>query len=85
MLYPIFVGAYFGRKNYQRIIGCMSPFVFFIAFSSPVISGHIFDITSSYFWAFITTISLIIIGMTCTFLAKPPQIPKRIDLPGDTL
>jgi MFS family permease len=77
VLYPLFVGAYFGRKNYQRIIGCMSPFVFLIGFSSPIIAGHIFDITSNYFWAFILAITLVIIGMFCATLAKPPQMLKE--------
>jgi MFS family permease len=77
VLYPIFIGAYFGRKNYQRIIGCMSPFVFLIGFSSPIFAGHIFDTTSSYFWAFIVAIILVIIGMICAVLAKPPQMQKE--------
>lgn len=77
VLYPIFVGAYFGRKNYQRIIGCMSPFVFLIGFSSPIIGGYIFDITSSYFWAFVLAITLVIIGMICAVLSKPPRMPKE--------
>lgn len=77
VLYPLLVGAYFGRKNYQRIIGCMSPFVFLIGFSSPIIAGYVFDITSSYFWAFILAIILVIIGMICAILAKPPQMLKE--------
>jgi cyanate permease len=75
VFYPSFVGSYFGRKNYSRIMGIMSPFVFLIAFTAPIMAGFIFDSTKSYFWAFVVTISLITIAVICAILNRPPR-PK---------
>ena len=75
IFYPSFVGSYFGRKNYSRIMGIMSPFVFLIAASAPIVSASIFDNTKSYFWAFIITLALITSAVICAALAKPPK-PK---------
>lgn len=75
IFYPSFVSSYFGRKNYSRIMGIMSPFVFLIAASAPIMAASIFDNTKSYFWAFIATLSLITAAVICVALAKPPK-PK---------
>lgn len=76
VLFPIFVSSYFGRKNYQQIIGWMQPVTLVISTTGSVVAGYIYDVTSSYLWAFLIALFLLTIGIISAVLATPPKVKQ---------
>jgi MFS family permease len=65
-LWGSFVGEYFGRKSFGRVMGLMSPFMVPIQVSGVPFAGFMFDRTQSY--ATVFRVDLIIYLCTATLL-----------------
>ncbi|MBI5604747.1 MAG: MFS transporter, partial [Deltaproteobacteria bacterium] len=78
VLVPTFIGAYFGRTNYSRIIGWTIPVVTVISAGSPVLAGFLRDATGSYFLPLTLAAVFCFAGIPIALLARPPQQKIRI-------
>jgi len=67
---------YFGITHYPKIMGNGRLFFAIIGSTGAPIAGHIKDITDSYIPAFQGAIVIIIVGIICLALAKPPVHPS---------
>ncbi|MBN2238180.1 MAG: MFS transporter [Dehalococcoidales bacterium] len=72
VLTPIMLVSYFGRKNFTRILGWVTPVITLFSSSSPILAGYIFDTTGSYTTVFIISLSFLGLGMVGSFFARPP-------------
>jgi len=79
-LRPALQADYFGTKNFGTIMGLMIVISTIGGLISPVLAGHIFDITSSYHlaWQIFTVVTLPSIPLI--LLARPPGIPDNVTL-----
>ena len=66
---------YFGVTHYPKIMGFVRLFWAFIGGAGAPVAGLIYDKTGSYLPAFQGTIFVIILGLICLILAKPPVHP----------
>ena len=73
VLLPHTMGAYFGRKNFSRIVGWTTPVITLVSAASPVIAGAMFDATGSYALPFIMMAILIFVCVVLSFMARPPR------------
>lgn len=71
---PAMLGAYYGRANYQQIIGWTTLVSTLVSALGPLLAGSIYDATGSYFLAFLVALALIGVGFVCALLAVPPKI-----------
>lgn len=79
VLRPAIQADYFGTKHFGKIMGAMSIITLPGGLVSPVVAGHIFDVTASYVpaWQIFTLISLLSIPLM--MLAKaPPRLSERV-------
>jgi MFS family permease len=74
VLIPGLLSAYFGRKNYSRIIGWVSPLVTLISAGSPPLTGMLYDASGSYRAPFSIAAVLLFAGIGIAFLARPPHL-----------
>ncbi|MCI0795575.1 MAG: MFS transporter [Chloroflexi bacterium] len=78
---PVAYANYFGRHSLGVIRGLTEPFSSMGQAFGALLSGAIFDITGSYFIAFITFAVIGVATMVVVMLAKPPmhasEVPKR--------
>ncbi len=72
VLVPTFIGAYFGRANYSRIIGWTIPVVTVISAGSPVLAGFLRDATGSYFLPLTLAAVFCFAGIPIALLTRPP-------------
>ncbi len=70
---PTFVGAYFDRERYARILGVIFPFQVIAQAVAATSAGAIFDATASYTIAFAIVILISAIGLISAFSARPPK------------
>ena len=70
---PTFVGVYFERDRYARVLGGLFPFHVIAQAAAATIAGAIVDATASYTTAFTIVIFVSIIGLICVFSARPPS------------
>ena len=69
---PGIIADYFGQKHFGAIYG-FTIFATYIGMAiGPVYGGWIFDVTNSYFIAFLTSIVLSFIAIVLVYLAKKP-------------
>jgi len=62
----------FGRKNYGIIFGLQQFFRAFIQMTMPILTGWIFDVTGSYWIAFMLFIVLLTIGIILMLIMRTP-------------
>lgn len=65
-----FVAEYFGLREHGVIFGLVTFFSSLGGALGPLIAGGIFDITHSYYWAFMICVILGIAGLVLTILLK---------------
>ena len=70
---PTFIGAYFDRERYARVLGVIFPSQVFAQAVAATSAGAIFDATGSYTTAFAIVILISIIGLISAFSARPPK------------
>jgi len=67
------VAELFGLKAHGSILGLISFALTTGHAAGPIVAGHIFDITDSYYWAFVGCAVLSIIGLIIVSLLKPTR------------
>jgi len=65
-------GEYFGRKNFATIRGVMDIFQMVGTVVGPVFAGYVFDVSGSYYWAFMCFVVTYLAGAAVVLLAKRP-------------
>jgi MFS family permease len=70
---PTFVGTYFGRQLYPRLIGIAMALHIAAGAVAGTIAGVIFDSSGSYKLAFFIVVGFILIGLVSIFLARKPR------------
>jgi len=75
-------GEYFGRKNFATIRGFMDIFQMLGTVIGPVFAGYVYDVSGSYYWAFLSFVVTYLLGAAVVLLAKRPT---RAAAPGPTL
>ena len=71
---PTFIGSYFGRQLYARVMG-FTYALYVSAFAvSGTIGGAIYDATGKYTLAFIMMVVFIVIGFASIILARKPSL-----------
>lgn len=78
VLVPIMLANYYGRKNYPRILGWVTPMITTFSSISPILAGFIYDSTGSYVPVFITTLAFLGLGVIATFFARPSAEKERL-------
>jgi len=73
VLLPHTMGAYFGRKNFSRIVGWTTPIVTLASAASPVLAGYLYDRSGSYFLPFAGTTALVFLCAALALAARPPR------------
>jgi MFS family permease len=76
---PTFVSAYYGRVRYAKVMGVVFPFQVVAHAAGAMIAGLIYDTTAAYTSAFIIAIILGLIGLFCSFMARPPK-PSALEV-----
>lgn len=66
---------YFGRTALGKIQGFMSPVAMLAGAIGPVVTGHLFDKTGSYTYAFSVVGALVFIGAWIMLFTKPKNLP----------
>lgn len=69
------IAEYFGLASLSAIYGAFS-FVFYSGGIGPVIAGRIFDVTGSYYYAFLTCIALAGVGLILILLLRPSGLKE---------
>ena len=67
---------YFGVTHYPKIMGFVRLFWAFIGGMGAPLAGLVYDKTGSYLPAFRGTIVIVVLGLVCLILAKPPVHPS---------
>jgi sugar phosphate permease len=71
---PTFVGAYYPRNRYSRVMGVVLPFQVCSNAIGATIAGLIYDAASTYAPAFITAAFFALAGLTFAFSARKPGL-----------
>jgi hypothetical protein len=71
---PTFIGTYYGRKIYPRLLGFAVALHGSAYAASGAIAGVIFDARGSYTLAFIIVLCFTVIGLVSVFLARKPKL-----------
>jgi sugar phosphate permease len=74
VLTPIMLANYFGKTNYPKILGWVTPMITAFSSTSPLIAGMIYDGTGSYMPVFIISLSLLGAGLAGALFARPPSL-----------
>ena len=72
---PTFVGAYYERDKYSKILGVVFAFQPIAMAVAATIAGVVYDATASYTMAFVLAISMSLSGLIAAILARPPRQP----------
>jgi MFS family permease len=67
---PTFIGSYYGRRLYARVMGFAYAFFVLAMAASGTIAGAIYDSNGTYTLAFIVVIVFIFIGLVSLFFAR---------------
>ena len=70
---PTFVGVYYPRNSYARVLGVLFTFQVLSNALSAKVAGAIFDAARTYRPAFITAAILSLCGLVCAFMARRPE------------
>lgn len=79
VLIPIMLANYYGRKNYPKILGWVTPMVTTFSSISPILAGYIYDSTGSYLTVFILTLGFLGVGALATFFTRPTVKKETIE------
>jgi MFS family permease len=71
---PTFVGTYFGRQLYSRVMGFINAAHIAASAVSGTFGGAIYDATGNYTLAFLIVVVFIVIGLVSVFLARKPRL-----------
>jgi MFS family permease len=71
---PTFIGVYFGRELYTRLMGIAVAIHGLGASCAGTIAGIIYDAKGSYMLAFIILLVFVLVGIVCVFLARKPNL-----------
>ena len=72
-MWTIFIGTLFGRADFARVMGLMTPLTTpFTLFGFPFAS-RVFDATGSYQWAFVTVVAGLLLSMVAVGLLRLPE------------
>jgi len=69
----VLISSKFGLANYGAIYGVWSLFTYTAVAISPAFFGYVFDIMSSYYWAFITSAVLLSAGLVSVLFLQNPR------------
>jgi MFS family permease len=70
---PTFIGAYYGRDRYARVLGVVFPFQVVSQAVAATAAGALYDATASYGPSFIIVIVISLIGLFSAYRARPPK------------
>lgn len=73
---PAFIGAYYGRVHYTRIMGLIFPLTIVAEAAGPIMAGAINDAMGTYLPAFAIITGFSTVGLVCAILAYPPKPPE---------
>lgn len=73
---PTFIGAYYGRAHYARILGLIFPLATIAEAAGPIMAGAINDAMGTYTLAFAIITGFSTVGLVCAILAYPPKSPE---------
>jgi len=73
---PTFIGAYYGRTNYAKILGLIFPVAIVTEAVGPIVAGVINDAMGTYMPAFAIITGFSAVGLLCAILAYPPKAPE---------
>jgi MFS family permease len=76
---PTFVGAYYERDHYARVLGTILPLQFITHATAATAAGAIYDATNTYTLAFSILVIFSLTGLICAFLARRPELPQPND------
>ncbi|HXK61606.1 MAG TPA: MFS transporter [Acidobacteriota bacterium] len=77
MLIPLITAHCFGLRSLGRIMGVIITTDAIGQALTPVIVGHIFDVTRSYNWAFALLTAMGLMGALAISLVTVPQVPRK--------
>lgn len=66
---------YFGRRHYATISGVAQFVLMPFTVAGPVFAGWVYDVTGSYYWAFILFVATSLLGAVFIFFARRPRHP----------
>ena len=70
-LRPLVIGEFFGINSFGKNFGFTELIRRLGAAAGPFVAGYIFDISGSYYYAFITIIVAYLVGMVILFMVHP--------------
>ncbi|MFC1957404.1 MFS transporter [Chloroflexota bacterium] len=76
---PVYIamrGEYFGRKSFATIGGFMQLFLIIPTVIGPILAGYVYDVTGSYYNAFIFFMLMYLLGAVILPFAKRPTLKK---------
>ncbi len=76
---PVYIamrGEYFGRKSFATIGGIMQMFLIIPTVIGPIFAGYVYDVTGSYYNAFMLFALLYLVGAGVIAFAKRPVIKR---------
>jgi len=76
---PVYIamrGEYFGRKAFATIQGLMQMFLVIPTVIGPIFAGYVYDVTGSYYNAFMLFMVLYLVGAGVLPFVKPPRKKK---------
>jgi len=76
---PVYIamrGEYFGRKAFATIQGLMQMFLIIPTVVGPIFAGYVYDVTGSYYNAFVLFALLYLVGAGVIAFAKRPVMKR---------
>lgn len=71
------VGHLFGTRSLAQFVGLIFGIAFLGGAFGPIIAGFLFDISDSYFFAFLLVVALFTTAGFVTLTIKPPVLPQE--------
>ena len=71
-VFPSIVGDYFGRRKAASVIGAVFTLAGIAAAFGPVVGGYIYDLTHTYWTAFILGVFTNVVALILVLVSKPP-------------
>lgn len=71
-------GEYFGRKAFATIQGIMQTLLIIPTVVGPVFAGYVYDVTGSYYNAFMLFVLLYVVAVVVIAFAKRPKLPAKL-------
>jgi len=80
-LRPALQGDFFGRRAFASIQGLMGAIQIVTGVAGPVLTGLVFDVTGSYYLAFLGLAAATVMAIPLILIAQPPRVqpatPRR--------